>query len=112
VAVSREATLTLRAGRGLFVDEVDLHVLHELLWPVTVRRDLIIYGMMSLQYEQRAGDVIDPHLEWQFPLAQINFRCAGFCRPVHRPILSAIVVTDHEEQTENPDRPGQVLIKP
>jgi hypothetical protein len=88
------------------VDEVDLHILYELLRPVAVRRDLIPYGTLSRQYEQRTGDAIDPHLGWRLPLAQIDFRCAGLCSRGHRPILSAIVVTDPEGQTENPGRPG------
>ncbi len=89
------------------MDEVDLHILYELLRPVAVRRDLITYGTLSLQYEQRTGDAIDPHLGWRFPLAQMDFRCAGLCHPGQRPILSATVVTDPEGQTENPGRPGQ-----
>jgi len=97
----------MRTGGSLLVDEVDLHIRYELLRPVAVRRDLITYGTLSLQYEQRTGDPIDPHFGWGVPLAQIDFRCVGLCRLGHRPILSAIVVTDPEGQAENPGRPGQ-----
>jgi hypothetical protein len=89
------------------VDEVDLHILYELLRSVAIGQRLTTYGTLSDQYEQRTGDRIDPHLGWRFPLAQIDFRCLGLCRPGHRPILSAIVVTDPEGPSGNPGRPGQ-----
>ena len=49
------------------MDEVDLHILYELLRTVAVRRDLITYGTLSDQYERRTGNRIDPHLGWRFP---------------------------------------------
>jgi hypothetical protein len=87
--------------------EPDLHILYRLLRPAALRGDLITYGTLSQQYEQLTGDAVDPHFGWRMPLARIDFRCVGLCRPGHRPILSAIVVTDPEGQTENPGRPGQ-----
>jgi hypothetical protein len=86
--------------------EVDLNVLYGLLRAVAVRSDLIVYTQLSELYEQQTGDWVDPHLGWRLPLATIARRCAGLCRPRHRPILSAIVINNPEGPSDVPGRPG------
>jgi hypothetical protein len=73
--------------------DVDLHVLYRLLRAVAAAGGMITYGDLSGQYEQQTGDWIDPHRGWGLPLAEIDRRCVGLCQGDHRPIISAIVVS-------------------
>ena len=80
----------LEGGRRV---EADLHVLYRLLCAVAAAKGMITYGDLSAQYEQQTGDPINPHQGWNLPLAEIDRRCVGLCHGDHRPILSAIVVS-------------------
>jgi hypothetical protein len=73
--------------------EVDLRVLYGLLRAVAVARGMITYGDLSRRYEQQTGNLVDPHRGWGLPLADIDRRCMALCHGHHRPILSAIVVS-------------------
>ena len=87
--------------------QVNLCIAYRPLRLAVLHGTTIIYTRLSEQYQQMTGDWIDPHTGWSWQLAQIDFRCVGLCRPGHRPILSALVITDPGGRSNNPARPGE-----
>lgn len=73
---------------------IDFDVLYSTLIAVAARGGQISYGDLSREYYRMTNIWVDPHLEWNDPLGQLNQRLheAGF------PALSAVVIVNDDDR--------------